>query len=114
MSVSELTDDEKSALLALLKRTINDDRYPLSPRIGVLKSTSAREEDVEEVAAIGPIRVDAALSPNSGRLVTVSTGELRGRLGCIDRAVWTHSLAARHGSRRMAQRQRQRQHKANR
>jgi hypothetical protein len=31
--LSRLTDDEKIALLALLKRAIADDRYPFSPRI---------------------------------------------------------------------------------
>jgi hypothetical protein len=36
-SLSRLTDDEKTALAALFKRTIDDDRYPLSPRIGVLR-----------------------------------------------------------------------------
>jgi hypothetical protein len=35
--LSQLTDDEKTALAALLKRTIDGDRYPLSPRIGVLR-----------------------------------------------------------------------------
>ena len=40
--LSRLTDDEKTALLALLKRTINDDRYPLSPRIGTLKTILAK------------------------------------------------------------------------
>ena len=40
--LSQLTDDEKTALLALLKRTINDDRYPLSPRIGTLKGILAK------------------------------------------------------------------------
>ena len=32
-----LADGEKTALTALLKRTIADDRYPRSPRIGVLR-----------------------------------------------------------------------------
>ena len=35
--LSRLTQDEKTALTALLKRAIDDDRYPLSPRIGVLR-----------------------------------------------------------------------------
>jgi hypothetical protein len=37
-----LADDEKLALVALLKRTIADDRYPLSPRIGTLKGILAK------------------------------------------------------------------------
>jgi hypothetical protein len=32
--LSRLTDDEKTALTALLKRTVDADRYPFSPRIG--------------------------------------------------------------------------------
>jgi len=39
--LSRLTDGEKTALLALLKRTIDDD-YPLSPRIGTLKGILAK------------------------------------------------------------------------
>ena len=39
-----LTDDEKVALAALLKRAIDDDRYPLSPRIGTLRSILAKLE----------------------------------------------------------------------
>ena len=36
-SLPRLTQDEKTALAALLRRTIDADRYPLSPRIGVLR-----------------------------------------------------------------------------
>ena len=39
-----LADDEKTALAALLKRTIDDDRYPLSPRIGQLRGILAKLE----------------------------------------------------------------------
>jgi len=42
--LSQLTDDEKVALTALLKRTIADDRYPLSPRISTLRGILARLE----------------------------------------------------------------------
>ena len=41
-ALSRLTQDEKTALAALLKRTIADDRYPLSPRIGVLRDILAK------------------------------------------------------------------------
>ena len=37
-----LADDEKTALAALLKRTIDADRYPLSPRIGQLRGILAK------------------------------------------------------------------------
>jgi hypothetical protein len=33
----ELTDDETAALLQLLRRTIHEYRYPLSPRLAPLK-----------------------------------------------------------------------------
>jgi hypothetical protein len=40
--LSRLTDDEKTALAALLKHTIDADRYPLSPRIGQLRGILAK------------------------------------------------------------------------
>jgi hypothetical protein len=36
----DLTEDEKLALAALLKRTIEDDRYTLSPRLRHLRRYS--------------------------------------------------------------------------
>jgi hypothetical protein len=33
----DLTDDERAAVIALLKRTIAESRYPLSPEIRTLK-----------------------------------------------------------------------------
>ena len=38
----DLTDEETDALARLLSRTIDDDRYPLSPRIQTLKSILAK------------------------------------------------------------------------
>jgi hypothetical protein len=38
----ELTDEEAGALLALLNRTIENDRYPLSPRIRVMRDIRAK------------------------------------------------------------------------
>jgi hypothetical protein len=38
------TDDEKAALAALLKRTIDADRFPLSPRIGQLRGILVKLE----------------------------------------------------------------------
>ena len=55
--LSRLTDDEKTALLALLKRTINDDRYPLSPRIGILKGILAKLQPPQPAPApLPPLR----------------------------------------------------------
>jgi len=34
----DLTEEETAALARLLRRTIDDDRYPLSPRIQTLKT----------------------------------------------------------------------------
>jgi hypothetical protein len=42
--LSQLTDDEKTALTALLRRTIDADHYPLSPRIGTLRGILAKLE----------------------------------------------------------------------
>jgi hypothetical protein len=43
--LSRLTDDEKTALVALLKRSIDADRYPFSPRIRTLRSILAKLEE---------------------------------------------------------------------
>lgn len=40
----DLSDEEKLALVELLKRTISNDPYPLSPRIRTLKAILARIE----------------------------------------------------------------------
>jgi hypothetical protein len=53
--LSRLTDDEKSALLALLKRAINDDRYPLSPRIGVLRGILAKLQPPQPAPATAAV-----------------------------------------------------------
>jgi hypothetical protein len=34
----DLTDDETAALTQLLRRTIDEDRYPLSPRLAPLRA----------------------------------------------------------------------------
>jgi hypothetical protein len=46
----KLSDDETAALASLLTRTIEDDPYPLSPRLGPLKSILAklRPEPIRE------------------------------------------------------------------
>jgi hypothetical protein len=46
----DLTEDEVSALVNLLTRTIDGDRYPLSPRVRTLKAILAklRPEPVRE------------------------------------------------------------------
>jgi hypothetical protein len=46
-----LTDYEKVALAALLKRAIDDDRYPLSPRIVTLRGILAKPEPAKPAPA---------------------------------------------------------------
>jgi hypothetical protein len=38
----DLTDEEAVALVQLLRRTIDDDRYPLSPRLASLRAILAK------------------------------------------------------------------------
>ena len=52
--LSQLTDDEKVGLTALLKRTIADDRYPLSPRISQLRGILAKLEGTKSAPAPPP------------------------------------------------------------
>jgi hypothetical protein len=40
--VLDLSDDEAAAVAQLLRRTINDDPYPLSPRLAPLKAILAK------------------------------------------------------------------------
>jgi hypothetical protein len=40
----DLTDDETAALARLLRCTIDEDRYPLSPRLATLRAILARLE----------------------------------------------------------------------
>jgi hypothetical protein len=46
-----LTDEEKIALAAELKRAINEDRYPLSPRVQTLKAILDKIEPPPAVTA---------------------------------------------------------------
>ena len=38
----DLTDEEAAALLSLVNRAIDDDRYPLSPRVQLLRGIRAK------------------------------------------------------------------------
>ena len=63
----QLTDDEKTALLALLKRTIEDDRYPLSPRISMLRGILAKLEPPKPTSApLPPLKAYARLAARQG------------------------------------------------
>ena len=45
--ISDLTDDERQALIELLHGAIDRDRFPLSPRIGI-RSNAGRAEPVTQ------------------------------------------------------------------
>jgi hypothetical protein len=50
----DLTDDEGSALAQLLRHTVNDDRYPLSPRLAPLRAILAMLEPQEPRPELPP------------------------------------------------------------
>ena len=55
-SLLPLSADEKCALVAALKRSIDDDRYPLSPRVRTLDAILARLEPSKPAPAPLPPR----------------------------------------------------------
>jgi hypothetical protein len=62
----DLTDDETAALAQLLRRTIDDDRYPLSPRLVTLRATLAKLEPPEPRPELPP-PLKAYDAPSAGR-----------------------------------------------
>jgi hypothetical protein len=62
----DLSDPEADALVTLLRRTIDDDRFPLSPRIQTLKAILAKlrpeptREPLPPPKAYAPPRATAA------------------------------------------------------
>ena len=52
----ELTDEQTEALVQLLSRTIDNDRYPLSPRVRVLKNILAKFRPEPEREPVSPRR----------------------------------------------------------
>jgi hypothetical protein len=61
----ELSEDEKIALAAELKRTISEDRYPLSPRIRTLHAILNKLEPRPARKPLPPPKVYAP--PRAGR-----------------------------------------------
>jgi hypothetical protein len=55
----DLTDEETDALARLLSRTIDDDRYPLSPRIQTLKAVLDKIRPEPEREPLPPRKVYA-------------------------------------------------------
>ena len=82
-----LADDEKTALTALLKRTIDADHYPLSPRIRVLRGILARLEPPKPAPAPQPpLQV---YEPPRARAVPRLWGREASPAPGIKRHVWT-------------------------
>ena len=53
----DLSDQETDALAGLLHRTIDDDRYPLSPRVQTLKAILAKIQPEPAHAPLPPPKV---------------------------------------------------------
>jgi hypothetical protein len=53
----DLTDDEKFALVQLLRRTIDEDRFPMSPRLVPLKAILAKMEPPNLGSPLPPSKV---------------------------------------------------------
>jgi hypothetical protein len=60
----DLTEEETDALAGLLRRTIDDDRYPLSPRVQTLKSILAK---IRPEPAREPLRPPKVYAPPRAR-----------------------------------------------
>jgi hypothetical protein len=52
----DLTDEETDALARLLRRTIEDDRYPLSPLVQVLKAILAKIQPKPALKPLPPLK----------------------------------------------------------
>jgi hypothetical protein len=67
--VLDLSDDEAAALAQLLRRTINDDPYPLSPRLVPLKAILAKlDPPLPPSGSAPPLQArDAASTANRRR-----------------------------------------------
>jgi hypothetical protein len=69
----DLTEEETDALAGLLRRTIDDDRYPLSPRVQTLKAILAKiqpeptQEPLPPPKQYAPPRATTAKRRHSGR-----------------------------------------------
>jgi hypothetical protein len=57
--ILDLTDEETDALARLLRRTIDDDRYPLSPRVQTLKTILAKIQPEPAREPLPPVKVYA-------------------------------------------------------
>jgi hypothetical protein len=63
----ELTAEEKRALIAWLKRTIEGDRFPLAPRLNVLKAILEKLDPPAPGPEPPPLRPGLAPTHGQGR-----------------------------------------------
>jgi hypothetical protein len=62
MPTIDLTDDERAALVALIRRAIEEDRFPRAPRLDPLRSALAKL-DPTAAAALARPRVGENVAP---------------------------------------------------
>ena len=62
MPVFDLTEDEAETLIRLVRRAIDDDRYPMAPRLDPLKAILAKLEPSKPAAPL-----PAGAGPRGGR-----------------------------------------------
>jgi hypothetical protein len=63
----DLNEEETAALTKLLTNTIDEDRYPLSPRIRALRAVLGKIRPEPERAPLPPLKVYAPPSVGKGR-----------------------------------------------
>jgi hypothetical protein len=61
----ELTDEERRALVHLLRRSIDADRFPLAPRHAPIKAILAKLEP--PVSPLEPPPLNPGITPSHGR-----------------------------------------------
>ena len=66
MPVFDLTDDEMQILTRLVRRAIDDDRYPMAPRLDPLKALLAKLDPPKPAAPLPP-PLPAGAGPRVGR-----------------------------------------------
>ena len=63
MPIFDLPDDELAAVTAAIRRAIEDDRYPLSPRLDPLRAALARLEAASDNFPFGGNRIAPKAPP---------------------------------------------------
>ena len=62
----DLPDEEAQALMRLVRRAIDDDRYPMAPRLDPLKAILAKPDPPKPPVPLPP-PLPAGAGPSSGR-----------------------------------------------